>query len=135
MSLSDYTPERHEVVMKKGSFSVTGLSLNDLAQLLKTHFTEMETVFGLFEGSVKVDNIDMARLTTSLIREAPGLTANIIALAAGEPGAAGAAAALPFPAQLECLQAIGRMTFEEVGGVKKSIEIMTNMLGLLGRAK
>lgn len=122
MALSDFTPERHEVKLNKGSFHVTGLSLDAVAKLLKTHLGEMETVFDMVTGSFKsVEEIDTAGLAHRLITESPGLAANIIACAAGEPEAAAQAAMLPFPVQVETLQAIGRLTFEEVGGVKKAM--------------
>lgn len=128
--LADYNPERREIVLKGGSFHVTGLSLNVLAALLKTHLSEAGQIFELIEGKITLDQVDKAGLAATLITEAPGLAANIIALAAGEPNAAAQAAQLPAPVQIEALEMIGDLTFNEVGGVKKTLETLLRLMGL-----
>ena len=132
MSLSAYLPERHEVVLKGGSFFVTGLSLNDFATLLKNHLSEMDRVFDLIGGGMDLQSGNMEAVASTLLSEAPGLVANIIAVAAGEPGSSTQAARLPFPVQLQTLVEIGRMTFEETGGVKKSLAILMELMGRIG---
>lgn len=122
MSLSEFKPDTLEVKTKKVSFEVRGLSFIDLSSLLRTHLNDLESLFTLYEkdsAAGAVSNMAMARYATSLIREAPGLVAHIIALAADEPEMVNNAARLPLLAQTDALQKIGKLTFEEVGGVKK----------------
>lgn len=129
MALADIQQETYEVKMKGGSFVVTALSFNTLSVLIKTHLAEMEEIFDVVAPDLDTDSpINAEALARKLVTEAPGLAANIIALAAGEPDYAGNAARLPFPVQMDTLIEIGRMTFEEVGGIKKTMTMILTML-------
>lgn len=137
MGLAGYQPEVREFPLQGGrhTFSVRGLSLSDLAVLIRTHLPDLEGLFEVFQKGGGLDDVDVLSLATSLAAEAPGFTANVIALAAGEVDATNSAAALPFPVQVEALVAIGDLTFKEVGGVKKSLEMVTTLLMKTGMNK
>ena len=127
MSLADIQQESHTVKVGEASFTVTGLSLNGLSTLVKNHIDELEQVLDLFDGDVTTEQFGSTAL--KLVNEAPGLAANIIAVASGEPQYAHLVSRLPFPVQIEALEAIGRMTFQEVGGVKKTIQLLLRLIG------
>jgi hypothetical protein len=106
---------------------VRGLSLNDVAVLMREHFPDLEAVFDLFQGAEKMQPEQWEGLALSVISNAPGFAANVIALAAGE-GSAEDAARLPAPVQLKALTQVGELTFTEVGGVGKAWEIVAGLL-------
>lgn len=135
MALTDYQVERRDVVVKgKPLFQVQGLSLEGLSILVRTHLPDLEAIFDLVSrtgdlSQVADQSFDTIALT--LVANAPGLTANIIAVASGEAdieAATNAARRLPFPAQMEALIHIGELTFEEVGGIKKCGEALVKIL-------
>lgn len=127
MGLASYTPERHEVVLKGGSFHVEGLSLEAVSWLVQYHLPDLEALFALFQNAEVVDEKSLRPLFMSLVTEAPGFVANVIALAAGEPDHAKTAAKLPAPVQVDVLLAIGDLTFSDVG-LKKSLETIAALL-------
>lgn len=128
MPLAGYRPETRVVALSGGnSFAVRGLSLNDVAVLIRTHFPDLDALFDLFDGVENMQPDQMKALALTLVTNAPGFVANVIALAAGE-GDASDAERLPAPVQLQALFDIGELTFTEVGGVKKSLETITALL-------
>lgn len=148
MALADFIAERRDVkVNGRVLFSVEGLSLDTLALLVSTHMPDLEYVFGIVVHGEKPDETfqqQILRVAMGLSKQAPGLVANIIAIASGEmtrdQSDAGrqanaalieTARRLPFPAQVEALEHIGAMTFEEAGGVKKAIESLMILLSRL----
>ena len=128
MPLAGYIPESRRVELSKGqSFIVTGLSLNHLTVLVREHFPDLDAIFDLFQNVETMGRADFEPLALSLISNAPGFAANVIALAAGE-GSAEDAERLPAPIQLRALLDIGELTFAEVGGVGKALEMVTSLL-------
>lgn len=138
MALADFQAERRNVMVNgKVLFSVEGLSLDTLALLVSTHMPDLEYVFGIVvhgEQPGETFQQQVARVAMGLAREAPGLVANIIAICSGEQlndELIKTARRLPFPAQVQALEHIGAMTFEEAGGVKKAIESLMTLLARL----
>lgn len=128
MPLAGFQPEHREVSLGGGnSFSVRGLSLNDAAVLIREHFPDLDAIFDLFQNFDTVTADQLQPLLLSVVSQAPGLVANVVALAAGE-GSASDAEKLPAPIQVKALLAIGELTFNEVGGVKKSVEMIASLL-------
>jgi hypothetical protein len=130
MALADYQPQRQTIPFKGGSFEVKGLSLDDVAVLMKHHLTDLDELFELYAKNV---NPEMAVAVTaqyavSLVREAPGLVAQIIALAAEEPDMVPMARKLSMPIQVEALKTIATLTFDDAGGAKKFYE---SLIGLV----
>ncbi len=131
MALSDFTPETIEIKSKRVTFDVRGLSMIDLSAILRVHIDDLEHLFKMYEeeaGNASFSNISMARYATRLISDAPGLVSHIIALAADEPDMVSTVERLPMMTQLDALKAIGKLTFEEVGGVKKLVETLGDLL-------
>lgn len=135
MSLSQFTPETINITAGRGahklSFDVRGLSFTDLSSLIRLHYTDLEALFTIYEQEAATGGINstsIARYATGLIKDAPGLVSHVIALAADEPEMAGVASRLPLLAQVDALRAIGKLTFEEVGGLKKLIEMVTDLV-------
>lgn len=99
----------------------------DIATLVHTHMPDLDAVFDLFSG-IEVQSAEQLQpLLTVIVSQAPGLAANVIALAAGE-GDATDAAKLPAPLQVKVLMEIGTLTFAEVGGVGKAWETVAGLL-------
>lgn len=138
MALSDYKQVSRVFELKGASFEVKALSLNEMRVLIRQHMPDLEALFQVsveaLEGKSEVSESDIQRLVVAAVEQAPGLVANVIALSAGETDEAGVAAAyrLPFPVQVDVLLAIGNLTFDEVGGVKKWWGAIA---GLLGKTK
>lgn len=134
MALSDYQAERREFNLKGGSFHVEGVSLDLLAKLIKTHLNDLEELFNLTAGVIgekeTVEESDLVNVAMVLADEAPGFVASLISLASGEDSdkARAAVRKLPFPVQVEAVVAIGQLTFEETGGIKKSLEALGRLL-------
>lgn len=131
MTLAAFQPETLLVKTKKVSFEVRGLSIMDISSLLRVHMNDLEALFTMYEqeaAGMSFGNVALARYATRLISDAPGLVAHIIALACDEPEQVNNASRLPMIAQIEALKKIGTLTFEEVGGVKKLIEQMAELV-------
>jgi hypothetical protein len=132
MSLLDYTPEQREIKVGANAFFVKALSFSDLTVLIRTHQPDLEGIFDVFVlkngvPQMKDTETNMA-VILALLTQAPGIAANIIALASGDTNAREKAEMLPFPVQVETLKAIGDLTFTEAGGVKKFVEMFTGLL-------
>lgn len=129
MALADYQPERVDIQFKGGPLSVRGLSLDDVSVLVKHHLTDLDQLLELYSKNVDPQLAVMAtaQYAVTLVREAPALVANFIALAADEPEQADKARRLPIPVQVECIKEIGRLTFEEAGGAKKFFESLKEL--------
>lgn len=128
MPLADYQPATREVKLAGGnSFSVRGLSLNDVSVLVREHFPDLDALAGLFDGFDNLTVDQFEPLAMSLVSQAPGFVANTIAIAAGE-GTAADAEKLPGPVQVKALLEIGDLTFVDVGGPKKALEMIAGLL-------
>jgi hypothetical protein len=111
MSLADVVPPSEEVMMGAVTVCIRALSLKEVSSLLKKHtgtISRTAEAFGpLFVGANAVQ-IHTAALAA--LGECSDLVADAIAIAAGEPGKASQAAALPIEMQFRALIAIVRLT-------------------------
>ena len=131
-TLSAYAPEYADVSLPKGGvLRVRGVSLNDIELLLRAHLNAVETLFALVQGAkVGPEAGDAsARFILSLVQDAPDFAAQIIALAADEPDQAATVKRLPFPTIVDALTKIGRLTFEEAGGIEGFGNALAALLG------
>lgn len=128
MALSDYQAPSHEFKLKGGSFRVEGLALEQVSVLIQHHLPDIEALFELLLNAEAIETGDIRTIAASLVAQAPGFAANVIAIASGEPTAAPQAAKLPAPVQIDVLAKIGDLTFSEVGGVKKAMEMVAPLL-------
>jgi hypothetical protein len=128
MPLAGYSPETRTIrVGNTTSFDVRGLSLTDVAVLIREHFPDLDAIVDLFGDFDKITAADIRPVVIAIVSQAPGLAANVIALAAGE-GDASDAAKLPGPVQVSALVNIGELTFTDVGGVGKAWETIAALL-------
>lgn len=131
MALSDFTPEQTTIPIGNTSITVRGLSLVDISSLMRTHLSDLEAVIELYEKSAQTEglsSIALGKFAIALVKDAPGLVAHMIALAADEPAMTETASRIKILDQIKLLKAIGALTFEEVGGVKKLMGEFTEML-------
>src|SRR5688572_3035864 len=120
MALADYKVERREHTVGGAVFSVQGLNLKSLTQLIQKHLEDMEAVWKLgsevMSGNVDLTADDLALLANALATEAPALISNMIAVACGEgdnPAAIEAAHNLPFGTQVAATFDILELSFTE----------------------
>lgn len=133
MGLADYQPKTEVIKFSGGEFTVRGLGLDDFAVLINEHLADLDSLFELYDEASGQDArvSEIARFAIVLAREAPALTANVIALASDEPGAVAQARRLSLPVQIAALKAIGTLTFEEAGGFRKFVGSLTNLLAAI----
>ncbi|QMV29980.1 tail length tape measure protein [Providencia phage vB_PreS-PibeRecoleta] len=126
MSLSQYTPDTETVIVKgrkEFAFEVRGLTFFDFSKIIKVHYHDLDGLFDLYEKHAGQDLTALAtgRFATTLISDAPGIVAHIIALASDDGEAAlPMAQSLPAIAQIDALRKIGSLTFSDVEEVKKA---------------
>lgn len=113
-----------------GDFSVRGLSSVSIAMLTLKNRETLRSLFSQAmdaEGNLQLDNMESVALLIG--EKAPSLLAEVIAVAAGEYTDDGieAARSIPFPAQVEALEVIGRLTFAMEGGLKKLMATVINV--------
>ena len=132
MSLADYQPARALVEFNRGSVTVRGLSLDDVSVLMHNHLPDLDGLFDLYENAATTPAdtgvATTARYMVNLIREAPALVANVIALASDEPDAVENARRLPMPVQLDIMKKVVTLTFDEAGGPRKFFESLMMLL-------
>lgn len=129
MSLADFAPQRRDVMLNGATlFSIRGLSFVEFETLIRTHFPDLDGIADLWDKFGDASFDDIAPFFVALTSQAPGLVANIIALAADEPHAAPQAIKIPAPAQIKILLDITDLTFNEVGGVKKALAHVAPMV-------
>lgn len=128
MGLSNYKPESRLIALKGGSFQVEGLSIEDVSVLVREHLPDLDALFDIFQNANVKSSDDMLPVVKSLVSQAPGFAANLIAIASREPDSAAQASRIPAPKQIEIIMEIGDLTFTEVGGIKKSWELIAGLL-------
>lgn len=124
MALSDITVPTETISVGTASFTVRGLCFDDVTRIIKTHQEAVEKVIDAYGNKVPD-----AAILQMLISELPELTAKVIACAADEPDAVQNARKLSMPKQVDALTAIARLTFDEVGGVKKFADQLASLFG------
>lgn len=131
MSLATYVVERTTIPLKPPNkdISIRGLNIVDLTAIIGDHLTDVEALYSIYQAmkvSIYSQNT-LNRFIVEMLKSAPHLVAEVISRAADEPApeAIQNAQKLPLPVQVACLNAVVRLTFEEVGGLK-------NLLATLG---
>jgi hypothetical protein len=117
-----------------GNFTVRGLNLDDVAFLVNRHGEQLQQLFASMSSEMAgsdggLDGEMVQSMALPLLRRAPRIMAEAIACAAGDVDeeTIGLAQTLPFPVQLEAIQAIARLTFDTAGGPKKLVETVIQM--------
>lgn len=138
MSFANYKPATEAVKFAGGQAAVRGLNTEDISDLIRIHLDDMENLFSLFQdASANVAaNQQSKAIVIKLIKDAPHLAAQIVAMAAGEPDSYDAIRSLPFPTMVDAIEKIGRLTFEEVGGAGNFVATLKGLMaGLQPAAK
>lgn len=123
MALSDFELPTEEIRVGKTTIIVRGLGFADVALLITRNKESLEKAVTMFGAQAAP-----AAVAAVVIAELPDLVAQVIACACDEPGAVKQAQRLPAPVQLEAVLAIGRLTFEETGSVKKFAEQVADIV-------
>lgn len=139
MGLKDLNFAQAKIVTPGGEFTVRGLSLTDIMSLANRHYDVLASLFDQVAGrdpsSISLD--DAGSMGATLLKSAPDVAAEVIAMAAGEcdEESIRIAKSLPFPAQVEALEKIGQQTFATEDDLKKAvaavIRIMQGATGVL----
>lgn len=138
MGLKDYQPETEVVKLgKANSFTVRGLSTRDISKLLRAHTQDVEMLFSVYSNLKKTSTDDafMNQVIGVLIGDMPMLTTELLVLCSDEEHDAASRAAidcLPMPVQMDALMKIFKLTFEEVGGVKKWAQSTLSLVANMG---
>lgn len=126
MGLKDFVLPTLEVNLGTpdgASFSVRGVSLNDITELLSKHGPVMEQFYKKYsKGANQMDT------GTALLKQAPDLVAQIIALAADEPDMAPSVKKMSVGIQQDALEKIAKLTFDASGGPKKFVETVMSLI-------
>lgn len=134
--LKDLQLPSDTVTMPNGErFAVRGLSVVDIAAIVRNRGPEVKALFARLTGAsggndpTAINFEDMGELGASLFSIAPEIAVDIVAFGfdAGDPEGRAVAARLPFPIQLEAIEKVGKLTFEMEGGVKKVLEIVVRL--------
>lgn len=122
------------VAFKGGSFIVRGLNLEAVSHIIRLHGPRMTSLFEQFKlhavtalsGGEDPDALNLANYITPLLQEAPDIAAHVVALAAGEANPS-IAMRLPFPVQVDALEKVLNLTFDEEGGPGKLLETVIRL--------
>jgi hypothetical protein len=131
MSLAKMNLPSHSVEFGGQTIIFRGLGFNSLVGLIKAHRDQLDELFT--KGKAMMDatgdeSTELAPLIIEMLSDLPELTAAIIAYSAGEPDSVEYVNQIPFPTQLEILEKIGELTFNEAGGLGKFIKLLTRMV-------
>ena len=134
MSLRAFTPPSAEIMHgDKVAFTVRGLSLADLSHIMRAHMPDIQIVVAMWQQyQAAGPDADIYPVLTTLAADAPVLAAHLIACCAGDPEAHEFAKQLPIPLQIEALSQIFRLTFEEYGGLEKTLAALGKMAAGFG---
>lgn len=140
MPLATYKPPTFTIKLgPNNSFQVRGLTGSHFSMLIESNLDAFEVIFGVFDEAMKsADNPD--KLTSDniqswlvqVIKNVPRLAPSVIAFATDEDSSfedkLNGAMSLPMPLQIEAIMEIARLTFDEVGGVKKFISQIRSLV-------
>jgi hypothetical protein len=92
----------------------------------------MQEMYAMFsEAFASGDDRTTVAVIMDLVRRAPGLVANVVAIAVGEDNAAELAQRLPASVQIQVLQKVGELTFDDYGGPGEFWAALSGMVGSL----
>lgn len=148
MGLQNYKPATAEVPFPGGSFAVRGLSLDDIASLMRVHYSPLSALFDRYVAESTVAVIeesaigdmlglnDVRGVVMETLTHTPGLIADVIAQAADVIGTkeAHTVRLLPMGCQVEAIERIVQLTLEAEGGMEKLMgtvsRLWTSLAGL-----
>lgn len=135
MSLADFTPATDEVkVSDSVSFAVRGLSFDDIATLVRSHYEPLSNLFdeyiaeGVAAAVTESEGEELSQAVMGVMKQAPGLIADVIALAADEPDLIDKIKKLPIGVQIDAIQKTLTLTLQAEGGLGKLVETITGLV-------
>jgi hypothetical protein len=121
-----------------GFFTVRGIAISDISRIVRSNSHDLEGFFMKWAGEQQAIHKSpdpkfaakglATKFGKDLLAGAPDLAADIIAHASDEPAMSHRVKMLPFPVQLEALDAIAELTFNGEDGIKKAVEAVIKML-------
>jgi hypothetical protein len=125
MGLSHLKRLREEVQVGDDKFEVRGLNLTDITVIVQSNgvLAPLSELFANLQmgGDGEFALNDSASVAAALAQAAPLAVSLIIACAADEEDVAWVRE-IPFPAQIDALEKIAKLTFATEGGPKKVLE-------------
>lgn len=132
MSLRTYVvPKQTVEIPGNEPIVVRGLSLEDLSPLLTKYRPELQQVWDTIEAVQQGktgEDINVAQAIQIALQICPPLVGGLIAYAADEPDLSAIASKLPLAVQVDAIQIISNMTFEQNGGAVKLWEAVISMI-------
>lgn len=135
LSMEDFEIEVRDIIFpNKGGqvkFTVRGLNAVDLSYLISEHLQDIEAALVLLTEAraayITKGSIDAVLM--SLVRDAPGLMAEVISVAADQRDlAASKYAKLPFSVTVSALLQIWLLTMEDQGGLKNLLAVLASLV-------
>lgn len=128
MGLKDLKIPEAIIETPGGEFAVRGLSLDDLAWLVRRHGDTMSKVFNDFVASdAELTSDSVAGFLLPLVESMPGLVSEVIACGAGDAEEATLVRRLPFLVQIDALEKVIDLSFDAAGGPKKLAETVVRL--------
>lgn len=129
MPLSDYVQETETIKLGKTTFTVRGLSAQDFASLMRVHTDTMRDLGVKLTVMQKTGTLNAVSGVIATMDLAPVVAAHAIQLATGEHDVPlEHIMKIPAPTQIDALNKILRLTWEDVGGPKALAEIVRDLV-------
>lgn len=135
MALTDFTPITDEVKVSDGvSFAVRGLSFDDISTLVQSHYDPLSRLFdeyiaeGIAAAVIETENDELSQVVLGVMKQAPGLIADVIALAADERDEVDRIKRLTIGVQIDAIQKTLVLTLQAEGGLGKLVETITGLV-------
>ena len=119
MAIRDFNVETVEVSFKGGTFTVHGVSSDELTRLATDATADVMAAIDAYEAMEKEGHNSGEAIIGIVLAKAPDLAARLIANAANEPDLFPVVRKMPLSVQMNALEAIFRLTFEEPEALKK----------------
>lgn len=132
MSLKKLKVAQAEIVKTSGGeLPVRGLSLSDITLLVERHRLVVEDMFAKYKsGTAKVEDFDEQSFAAVLLKEAPGLVAEVICVASDselDEESINIAKKLSLPEQIEAIHKIGSATFKSEQDLGNVVSVVIQM--------
>ena len=142
MGLASFNPATETVAIPGGdTIAVRALSPEDIAVIVRSHYTVCRQLFDRFVREAAMDAVDqkvsggllglgdLQDVLMEVLEKAPGLFADLIARGCGEPHLAHQARLLPLRVQQEAVEKIVTLTLTAEGGMEKLVEAVVKLVG------
>ena len=137
MSLANLQLRTETVPYNGSDITLHGLSANAIAGLILSQLSNIEEIFNIVEaaGVKKAEdlaNVNIAEVGQRLLVQLPDFIAHVIAYSAHEPEQWSKVMHLPAPVQVDCLNKLAKLTFQDEAGFR---EFVGNVVAALRSAK